>query len=72
MTDTKLLNEIIDKSGYKRKYLADCLGISRFTLAKKIDNVTEFKLSEVDKLCKILKIESLYDRQRIFFAQKVD
>ncbi len=49
MTDTKRLLRIIDNSGLKRVYIAEKLGIDRFSLYKKIRNETEFKASEDKK-----------------------
>lgn len=72
MTDTYRLKEIIDKSGYKRKFIADKLGITPFGLDKKINNVTEFKASEIDVLCSLLQIKTLVEKERIFFAKQVD
>ena len=72
MTDTALLNELIDKSGYKRSSIAKYIGLSAYGLAKKINNVNEFKTGEINGLCKLLKINSLEEKDRIFFANKVD
>lgn len=66
MTDTALLNELIDKSGYKRSYIARSIGLSAYGLAKKINNVNEFKTGEINRLCKLLQINSLADKERIF------
>lgn len=71
MTNTNLLEREIEKSGYKKAYLAAQLGISAYALALKINNKNEFKANEIDILCKLLKI-SVKDRMRIFFAQSVD
>lgn len=68
MTNTSLLEEYIEKSGYKRSFIADKLGITRFALGLKINNKSEFKASEIDILCKLLNI-SLEDRMAIFFAK---
>ena len=72
MTDSKLLNELIVESGLKKQFIAEYLGISRYSLHQKINNITEFKVSEVDKLCELLSISSLKKRNLIFFAKKVD
>lgn len=73
MTNTELLTEKIDVSGYKRSYIAKAIGLkSTQGLAKKINNETEFKGSEISALCKLLKIDSLEERQAIFFADEVD
>lgn len=68
MTNTLLLEERIDKSGYKKSYIAKQIGISAYALSKKINNETEFKASEINILCDILKIDTK-DRMAIFFAQ---
>lgn len=71
MTDTVKLRELISKSGLKLGYIANQLGISRFALSNKIQNRTEFRVSEIVKICEILCID--YDsREQIFFAHKVD
>ncbi len=68
MTNTELLNELIERSGYKRSYIANQLGLSPYGLSKKIHNVTEFKASEINALCAILNIEDAGEKERIFFA----
>ena len=68
MTNTDLLNEVIEKSGLKRRYIAKSIGLSAYGLANKINNVTEFKTSEINGLCELLKIDSLEEKDRIFFA----
>lgn len=72
MTNAKLLREIVEKSGLKYKFIAEKMGLSRFGLMKKIDNENEFKASEIEKLCEILGIDSLEDREDIFFAKEVE
>ena len=68
MTNTALLEEYIEKSGYKKSFIAKALGITAYALALKIGNKNEFKASEIDILCKLLNI-GVRDRMRIFFAQ---
>lgn len=67
MTDTMALRKAIEKSGLKYGRIAEEMGISSYTLQKKIDNIVEFKASEIKKLSSLL---SLSDAQRssIFFA----
>ena len=72
MTDTEALREIIKNSGLKFEYIAKCLEITRFSLTKKIENVTEFKASEVQKMCDVLQIGDPKVKEAIFFAQTVD
>lgn len=66
MTDTKKLREKIDESGYKMRYIANKLGITYQGFLKKVNNETEFKISEVNTLCKILSISN-DDMMVIFF-----
>lgn len=71
VTDTELLKSWIEKSGYKRKYIAEMLDLTTYSLQMKVENKVEFKPSEINKLCALLKITSLRDKERIFFSQKV-
>ena len=72
MTDSKLLRKHIKDSGLKLYVIAEKMGITRYTLSNKIENVTEFLVSEIEQICEILHIDSLEERDRIFFAKKVD
>lgn len=72
MTDSAALRDIIEKKGIKYSYLAERLGLSNYGFALKVDGKNEFKTSEVAKLCELLGITSLREKERIFFAQKVD
>lgn len=70
MTNTELLEEKINKSGYKKSHIAKTIGLkSTLGLAKKIRNENEFKASEIDALCVLLKIDTLEERDLIFFAK---
>lgn len=71
MTDTYELRKVIEQAGLKYKYLADQLGLSTYGLQKKIDNVNEFKASEIEKLSDILSL-SVEERMSIFFAIESD
>ena len=68
MTDTKMLEELIDKSGLKRGFIAQALNISNQALYNKIRNITEFKPSEIVIMCKLLNITDLTIREQIFFG----
>ena len=72
MTDTALLVEWIEKSGYKRAYIAKQLGLSTYGLQLKVENRSEFKPSEINALCKLLNITTLRDKDKIFFAKEVE
>jgi hypothetical protein len=68
MTNTALLEECIKKSGFRKGFLAEQLGISSYGFALKCSNKSEFKANEIDILCKVLKI-GIKDRMAIFFAK---
>lgn len=69
MTNTELLEQRIAESGYKKSYIAKAIGLkSAYGLAKKIRNENEFKAKEINALCDLLKIDSLDEKERIFFA----
>ena len=72
MTNSRLLKEIISKSGLKMERLADLCGITRQSLTNKINNRSSFTAREIDILCKALKITSLSEKERIFFVKKVE
>lgn len=71
MTNTELLREIIDRSGYKLRYIAQCIGITYQGLLKKINNESEFKASEISSLHHLLQM-SEQEREAVFFAEDVD
>lgn len=68
MTNTVLLEQYIEKSGYKKSFIAAQLGITTYAFMLKVNNKSEFKASEITILCKLLKI-SAKDRDTIFFAR---
>lgn len=67
MTNTTLLVHYIEKSGYKKSFIAEQLGLTTYGFTLKVNNKSEFKASEIDTLCKLLTI-SVKDRMAIFFA----
>lgn len=67
MTDSAALRDAIGKSGLKYGKIAAEMGISPYTLQKKIDNITEFKASEIVKLTTLLSLSS-FESSAIFFA----
>lgn len=68
MTNTALLNKYIQNSGLKKAKIAETLGITVFSLAQKINNIREFKASEIKKLCDLLGIHESEDKDSVFFA----
>ena len=71
MTDSKKLKEVIERSGLKYKAVAEQLNLSPYGLQKKINNINEFKVSEMEKICSILGIDK-QERDAIFFSQNSD
>ena len=69
MTNTELLKHEIEKSGLKVGFIASSVGISRQLLWKKINNLTPFNQYEIEKMCQVLKISSLKQKEAIFFAK---
>lgn len=65
MTDTKALRAAIKEAGLTYKTIAKALGIAAYTLQLKIDNDTEFKVSEVDKISQMLGF-TLEQKDKIF------
>lgn len=72
MTDSKAIRDLINEKGLKLKYVANYIGLSYYAFQQKIDNKREFKTSEVTLLCQLLEIKSLSEKEKIFFATKVD
>lgn len=67
MTNTAELLRIIEASGLKKKFIADSLGLTYYGFQRKVENKTEFKASEMDKLCNLLGLDMM-DKERIFFC----
>ncbi len=72
MTDTYKLKCLILKSGLKLKYIALEMGITYYSLQKKINNIVEFKASEITQLSNILNINDSRIKESIFFANEGD
>jgi DNA-binding XRE family transcriptional regulator len=71
MTNRELLEAAIKRSGYRKRYLAELLGLSPQGFYNKLNNKTEFTQSEIATLVKKLCLFDL-EREAIFFAEKVD
>lgn len=71
MTNTTLLNQYIERSGLKIGFIAQQIGRSRYGFSLKRDNKSEFFPSEIEKLCELLKIDTLEEKEKIFFASEV-
>ena len=68
MTNKILLEEYIEKSGYKKSFIAKQLGITSYGFMLKVNNKHEFKATEIETLCTLLKI-GVAERMAIFFAK---
>ena len=68
MANTEKLEAAIKRAGFQKKDLAKKLGLSAFGLQQKINNVREFKASEITALYDLLKLSSLEEQQQIFLT----
>lgn len=72
MTNTLEFEIALKRAGLTKKEVAKYLGLSDMGLYQKVNNLTEFKASEISKLYVLLKLEDLNEQQHIFFAPEVD
>ena len=73
MTDSALLENIIESKGIKYYFLAEKIKMSYQSLRSKIDNKHEFKQSEIENICEALGISgNLQLKNDIFFAKFVE
>lgn len=56
MVKSNLLKAKMTEKGYTQKSLASAIGISAASLNYKINNIREFKVSEMRKICDLLEI----------------
>ena len=71
MTDSVLLASKIKENGYTCSIIAEELGITRQGLWKKINNRSEFKQTEIEKISRLLNLDTEVSN-RIFFTVGVD
>ena len=67
MTNTELLREKIDQSGYKLRFIAKKIGITYQGLLNKINNRSEFRVNEIQALYDLLGLTE-EERVAIFFC----
>ncbi len=72
MTDTLELEIAIKRAGLTRREVAEHLNLSVMALYCKMNNITEFKASEIASLYNLLNLQSLEEQQQIFFKPDVD
>ncbi len=71
MVNTQLLDEKIERSGFRIGFLIEKLGLSRNGFDKKRKGKTPFRLAEVYVLSDLLRLSESEERE-IFFADKVE
>ena len=71
MTNSVLLASKIKESGYTCSIIAKELGITRQGLWKKINNRSEFKQTEIEKISRLLNLDAEVSNL-IFFTVDVD
>lgn len=69
MNNTALLEDKIKASGKKKSYLAQKVGLSSTGFRNCVINKAEFKSRQIDILCDELGINSLREKEAIFFAK---
>lgn len=69
MTNTALLEELIARSGKKKKYLAEKCGLSPAGFRNCVTNAAEWKASQIDILCSELGVKDLETKEALFFAR---
>lgn len=67
MTDTALLRQHINESGYKVGYVAERCGLTVQGFLNKINNKSEFRASEIQEICSLLQID-VTEKEKIFFC----
>lgn len=72
MTNTALLEKLIEKSGLKLSFIADKLSISRQALYKKIKGLAHFTGPEIKIMCELLKLNTWAKIKPVFFADDVN
>ncbi len=64
-TNTRLLKGRIVEKGLTDGQVAQAIGVSRQTFSKKVNNLVDFKASEILALCDLLGIE---EKDRYIFV----
>ena len=71
MTDLARLRQLIKGKGLLLSYVAKEIGISKQSMSLKINGYREFTAAEIGRLCDVLQITRLSDKESIFFAKDV-
>ena len=70
MTNSELLRKAVARSGYKKAYIAQCIGLSYQGYLNKERGESEFRQSEIEGICKLLDLTA-EEKESIFFATEV-
>lgn len=71
MVNTNLFKAALVRNGMNTQDLAERIGMLRQSLSYRINNIVEFRISEVEKISQILGL-TLEEKNLIFFANQVD
>ena len=71
MTNAKEFKVALMRNGITMTQLSEMVHITLATLSRKVNNLSEFTVSEVKTISDILNL-SVDDRERIFFANNVE
>ena len=66
VTNTLEFEIAMKRVGITKREVAKRLGISEMGLYQKINNITEFKASEISKLYDVFNLQTLDDQQNFF------
>lgn len=69
MTNTHLFKKKMKDKGLKQMFIAEKIGITSYSLSLKINNKNDFKSKEIQKICEILSINTLEEKDKIFFGK---
>lgn len=69
MTDWELLEKKIDESGLRRSFVYERVGITRSGWNHKKKSKGDFSPTQILRLCEVLHITKLSEREQIFFAK---
>jgi transcriptional regulator with XRE-family HTH domain len=72
MTDTNKFKIAMIEAGVTTKQIMESLGITRSALWNKMNNRSDFRQLELNKLFDLLKLDTWEKRQSIFFADRVE
>ena len=68
MTNVELLKKKVADSGLRSAFIAESVGISRAAWYKKLKGESPFTAEQIQKLCNVLHITSLREKEDIFFS----